>query len=393
MKTKIISALVLSVILLNSCDSKRNIEHINGLTILHLSGTPYEQGYAHGQLLQSEIDSTLSKWKKEVEQTHDTDLKSVIADFFESTKFIDDIRAHCPDLLDEVRGIADGSRIDFETILAFQLSEEMDAPITDKAAKHCTSVSINANDTNPTFLAQNMDPPYFLHGFPTLLHIIDKENNIESYVYTFPGFIGLTGINSESIGITCNSLSMLRHSEKGLPVSFIVRKILQQKNEADAFGYLESVPIGIPQCFTIGGKTEARCYECSAHEKRVFHPFGDKSITLHTNFAAINRDFSDQFINLLKTYGKTVDDPYFCPRYYLAYDKIIEADYQLNYAIIKSILSLTEPETEPISGEDTYGCIIMELSENPLLHIAPGKPDQTEFISITFQPVTVLSSR
>jgi hypothetical protein len=163
-----------------------------------------------------------------------------------------------------------------------------------------------------------------------------------------------------------------------------VRKILQQPSGADAFELIEKIPIGIPQCFVIGGKNEARCYECSANQKKLFYPFEKKEITLHTNFTIANRDFNQKFIDLLKEYGKTVDDPYFCPRYFLAYDKIIEANHNLDVETIKLILSLTEPEIHPISNEDTYGCLIMELSDYPILYISPGKPNENEFIKLTF---------
>lgn len=383
-KVKIIGLLLLFTGLLPGCHPKQTIERKGDLTILHLSGTAYQQGFAHGNLMKREISEILSRWKNEVELAWQADFESVVTRFFETTGYVNDITLQCPDLLDEIRGIADGSGFEYETILAFQLSEEIDVLSGESGGKHCTSLSINRKSHNPTWLAQNMDPPQFLHGFPTLLHLTDKESGIENYVYTIPGLIGLTGMNSAGIGITCNSLSMLNHSDRGLPVAFIVRTVLQQPGETEAFRFIETVPIGIPQCFTVGGPGEARCYECSVNRKSIFRPFAQQNITLHTNFAAINRDFNNRYINLLQEYGKSVDEPYFCPRYYLAYDKVVENDFHLDYASMRSILSLTEPEIQPISGEDTYGCLIMELSENPVLHIAPGKPDRTEFIRVTF---------
>ncbi|HPD96320.1 MAG TPA: hypothetical protein PLA24_10560, partial [Tenuifilaceae bacterium] len=74
-----------------------------------------------------------------------------------------------------------------------------------------------------------------------------------------------------------------------------------------------------------------------------------------------------------------------CPRYFLAYDKIIEANYNLNYQTIKNILSLAKPDIEPISNENTYGCLVMELSHSPILYISPGKPSEKEFIKLTFE--------
>jgi len=367
-----------------SCENKQRIEKIDNLTVLHLSGSPYERGLAHGQLLHQEIYQIISRWEKEVELINEDDFENVIDYFFKNTTYVDIIKKYCPDLLEEVYGISKGCGINYETILAFQLSEEIDCLSNEYKRKNCTSISKNRDRINPTFLAQNMDPPLFLHGNPTLLHIMDKDSDLESFIYTFPGFIGLNGLNSKGVGITCNSISMLNYSKHGLPVSFIVRSVLKQQHEQLAFNFLHEIPIGIPQCFTIGGIREAKCLECSKNSIKEFYPFKNKNVTLHTNFAAANRDFSQDFIDLLAENEKTIDDPYYCPRYFLAYDKIVESDFNLDYNNIKNILSLTEPEIQPISNEETYGCLIMELSEKPKLYLAPGKPDITDFILLEF---------
>ncbi len=384
MKKSSFLLIVVLLLAIYSCRDSKRTEKINNLTIIHSDGTPYERGLIHGQQLREEIDTIINRWKNIVEEEFEQDFDKVIKEFFKRTTYVEIIKKVCPDLLQEVYGISEGCGIKFETILAFQLSEEISALSNEMGDKHCTAIGINKTEMEPTYLAQNMDPEKFLHGFPLILHITDDKTKIESYVYTFPGFIGLDGLNSEGVAITCNSMSMLNYSKHGLPVSFIVRTVLEQPHEECAFDFIKDVPIGISQCFTIGGISQVKCFECSANQKKEYYPFKNKNIVLHTNFAAANRDFSNQFIQVLAEYGKTTDDPYYCPRFYLAYDKIQEVNYKLNYENIKSILSLTEPEVWPISNDDTYGCLIMKLDKNPTLFIAPGRPDKTHFIELTF---------
>ena len=214
------------------------------------------------------------------------------------------------------------------------------------------------------------------------MHFKKRGNQPESYVFTFPGFIGLCGL-SKNVAVTCNGISMLNHREDGLPVAFVFRSLLLQNNENEAFKFVQNIPHATPQCYTIGGTNSAKCFECSANSNVTFYPFVNNGITLHTNFANVNRNFNQKYIELLANYGKTVDDPYFCPRYFLAFDKIEETGFHLNWENIRAILSLTKPEIHPISNDETYGCLIMEMKENPVLHFAPGKPDETEFL--TFQ--------
>lgn len=371
------------LLFISGCRNNHYLEKQGNLTILTLNGTPFQRGFLHGKFLKVEIDTIIHRWRKEVEKNFKTDFNIVITSFFEKTIMVDTIKKYSPELLDEIRGIANGSKQNFLLILALQMSEEIEQAGDYLFSSKCTSISTSKTDTLPTIVAQNMDPPTFLQRFPTLLHMRDKKTKEENFVYTFPGFIGLCGM-SKNVAVTCNGMSMLNHRTDGLPVAFVLRSLLAQKNEMEAFNLVRQVPHATPQCYTIGGLSEAKCFECSANSMKVFNPFRDKSVTLHTNFAASNRDFNQNFINLLAEYGKTVDDPYFCPRYFLAYDEIEAVDFEMNVKNIQHILSLTIPEIHPISNEETYGCLIMEMKKKPILYIAPGKPNEAEFITIQF---------
>lgn len=178
-------------------------------------------------------------------------------------------------------------------------------------------------------------------------------------------------------------MSMLNSQQGGIPVAFVVRSVLQCENEEEAFLKIQTMNHATPQCYTIGGRKEAKCFECSANSVVEFYPYENRDVTLHTNFAAVNKDFNANYINLLSKYGKTTNDPYFCPRYFLLYDKIKDFGFDLNVENIKTLLSLTEPAAHPVSNQWTYGSLIMEMGEIPTLHLAPGKPHLTEFL--TFQ--------
>lgn len=376
--------LMIVILSMVSCKRFVEMEKIDDLTVLHLRGTAYDRGYVHGVTLHDEIQAIVERWKSEVKNAYKEDSDSVISRFFISTTYLDTIVKYCPQVLDEVRGIARGCGIEFQTVLAFQMSEEIAVLSDELQGRHCTSIGMVHSDSPSSFLGQNMDPPLFLHGNPVLLHYLKNGDVPESYIYTFPGFIGLTGLNANGIGVTCTSMSMLNHSRSGLPVSCILRTLLDQNCFQDACELMQRLPIAIPQCFTIGGIRDIKCFECSAHQKTEFYPFKDRKICLHTNFAVTNRDFNQHFIDVLAAYNKTVDDPYYCPRYFLAYDKIKDFNYKLNYDTIKCILSSSEPEMQPISNMYTYGCLIMQLTAKPKLYLAPGKPDSTDFVEFTF---------
>jgi hypothetical protein len=250
---------------------------------------------------------------------------------------------------------------------------------------HCTSIGKARTDSTPTILAQNMDPPQFLHGHPVVLHIIPGNGAPECYVFTAPGLLALAGMNERGVAVTCMGISMLNHSTHGLPVVSVVRKILSMPSLEQASSFLERTPVAIPQCFGVGGPEGVRCFECSASQLSEFYPFEGEEVVLHTNFSINNRDFNQEFIDLLGYYGKTVDDPYFCPRYFLAYDMIEEYRGNLDVERIESILRNPEPEMEPILNDNTLGTLIMKLDSEPAFFVAPGHREGEIFHRLTFQ--------
>ncbi len=384
-RTRMPVSLILLILLSSSCKNKSYLESQGELSILHLKGSPYERGQAHGLLLKEEINETISAWRQEVESEFSVEFDTVVSRFFSATSFQSDLKKSHPDLIREVLGLSQGAGLPFTTMLAFQLSEEMFTLLDQQARLHCTAIGIAKTDSTPTLLAQNMDPPPFLHGHAFVMHIIPKKNESESFVFTVPGLLGMTGLNKKGVGITCMSISMLNHAQSGVPVVAVVRDILRQVDLESAAAYLKSSSFAIPQCYTIGGPDGVRCFEVSANEQAEFYPFEEHNIVLHSNYSVHNRDFNPNYIKLLARYGKTTDDPYFCPRFFHAYDEIEACSRKLDADRIGKILRLPEPELESILNENTLGSLVMELDADPLLHIALGHQEGAKFHTLTFQ--------
>jgi len=98
----------------------KNLQIINGCEV------PFSLGFVHGKTLKIEIETILQRWKTEVEKNYHVKFETVIQTFFENTTMLDTIKKYCPELLEEVRGIAEGSKQKFKLILALQMSEEIE---------------------------------------------------------------------------------------------------------------------------------------------------------------------------------------------------------------------------------------------------------------------------
>jgi hypothetical protein len=112
------------------------------LKVLHLAGSAYERGVQHGRQLRSEIATLVSLWKDDLRKQAKTDPDSLIKSFLGETDFMPSIERWTPDLLDEVRGIAEGAGQPFETIFAFQLVDELWVFEDKRAADRCTSMGV-----------------------------------------------------------------------------------------------------------------------------------------------------------------------------------------------------------------------------------------------------------
>jgi isopenicillin-N N-acyltransferase like protein len=92
--------------------------------------------------------------------------------------------------------------------------------------------------------------------------------------------IGLMGVNSRGVGVCVNALSTLAHARSGLPVAFVVRRLLQAASADEAATWLRAFPHATGQHYLIADAGSVRSFEASPdgvfeyrseHERRVLH--------------------------------------------------------------------------------------------------------------------------
>src|SRR5204862_7422542 len=105
----------------------------------------------------------------------------------------------------------------------------------------------------PAFAAQNLDIPAEAHGFQVLLRVRDESRGLQTLVVTESGLVAAAGMNSARVAITCNTLLQLRPCRAGLPVAFVVRGVLMQKDQAAALAFLQGVPHASGQNYIVAG--------------------------------------------------------------------------------------------------------------------------------------------
>ena len=78
----------------------------SNLPILHLNGTPYENGFQHGKIMKNRIIELVGLWKNDIEKKYQISADIFITIFLDSTDYIPAIKKWTPDLLEEIKGIS-----------------------------------------------------------------------------------------------------------------------------------------------------------------------------------------------------------------------------------------------------------------------------------------------
>lgn len=192
-----------------------------GQLILLLQGSPYERGYQHGTLLKESI-------QKNVIQFIDNDgaKQHPKARLFKEK--LPTILPFIPDsILEELKGLSDGSSIAFEKILLLNLFPEM---------FHCSAISVQGDITidKKLYHVRALDYSIGKHLQNSAVLMVVKPSNGFAYMnVTYAGFIGcITGMNEKKIAIGEVGGAGYGYWE-GLPMAFLIKEALEHSSSLE----------------------------------------------------------------------------------------------------------------------------------------------------------------
>ncbi len=257
-----------------------------GFAALSLSGAPYDRGVAQGAALRPLIQSHLAAWLNALEVGGVGEPRAYVAEMLAATDFVTAIETHTPDLMAEVKGIAAGAEVPFDLLFGLQLLDEEWAHRvrSERAAgklEKCSSVGL-IGAGGQTWVGQTMDLGAYTDGHQALLSIADEGGRPGALVFTVAGMIGLMGVNAAGVAVCVNSLPQLPSGAQGLPVAFVLRRLLQAESAEEACVLVLGLPHATNQHYLIGGPGVVRSFEASCEAVTEFHP-PQAGRVLHTN--------------------------------------------------------------------------------------------------------------
>lgn len=195
------------------------------LKIVEVSGTYFEMGLQYGMACPE-----IKQMVQIMCQLLETDLEK-LKTFLAS--YLPVIQGYDRNLLDEIKGIAEGAKIDIEEIVLLSAWYEMSVFKSTTTLVGCTSFAAGGEATTDgeLIVGQNWDMGPALENMLVLL-IMKPNNGTNIMALTTVGALGLIGLNSAGISVNGNFLVHKDYTSPGgiVPHNVISRKTMGSRN-------------------------------------------------------------------------------------------------------------------------------------------------------------------
>lgn len=201
--------------------------------LFHATGSAQELGRLHGEQAKLKIKAFLA-WLCESLDVKEDELAR------RALRFRSLFEAHCPHLLEEVHGLADGAGINRDLALACQLRGELGATVSEG----CTTFVVGPRGTadGNVLIGQTSDMPAEMREFCYVLHL-EPDDRPETIMWTFGGMVGYHGLNSHGVAHFANSLGGGPAWKFALSHYPLKRLILEQPDLDSVRRLMSQVPV------------------------------------------------------------------------------------------------------------------------------------------------------
>ena len=236
------------------------------IEIFETDGAPRERGKAVGVGRREPIRSCLTAWLASLNEAGISDPEQYLSKMLYSTTFVESIQKHAPDLLDEILGIAEGARVDSSLLTAAQFMDEEWAYRNSIRGgvqpNKCSSLAVRSRDGD-VLIGQNMDLGGYTDGHQVVLRIGPSLTERGALIFTISSMISLMGVNANGVAVCVNALPQLPATPAGVPVAFVIRKLLQAATLSEAVSIIQTIPHATGQHYLIADPWEVRSFEAS----------------------------------------------------------------------------------------------------------------------------------
>jgi isopenicillin-N N-acyltransferase-like protein len=240
--------------------------------LIRASGPPLELGRRHGARAARPIRAFVDYLADSLGVTHAELCRRAL-------RFQPLFERYCPQLLDEIQGLAQGAEIDFALALAVQIRGELGL-VPDDA---CTSFVIGPRGTadGNILIGQTSDTPAEIEQFAYVLHL-EPDNRPPLLMWTFGGMLGYHGINAAGVGQFANSLGGGPAWKFALPHYPLKRLLLECTTASAALELFQTIPVCSNGNYVLCAEGEIADVELTSNGPQVLRDEG-RGFLAHAN--------------------------------------------------------------------------------------------------------------
>jgi len=258
----------------------------NGLRKIIISGNPLTRGRQYGEKAKSLIDKGVGKYQKAFKEASGVDWKKAL-DF--SRTFLKRIKEYDETILEEMKGIARGSKRSLEEILTINLRTEILYGLKKLQAKEgCTSFCALPEITREgnTILGQNWDYKPFAAETMFLLQV-NQDQGPDILTLVEAGQLARLGMNSAGVGICNNYIECEKdgmNMDRGVPTTLIRRRAFNQETYREAVGAIIHTPRSFSGNYLVAtAEGEGDATDLEATPETVYFLFPKDGLIVHSN--------------------------------------------------------------------------------------------------------------
>ena len=269
-------------------DKKHRMAHALGIPmntfltcpVLDLRGSPFERGRAHGAAVRDLVAGMVEAHFAflEFSARHvvglELDREKILR---VAGQFLPACERFAPWLVEEVRGIAEGSGLPFRAILSLNTFIDIadwvrPATAGNYAAGGCTTYGAGppATRDGEVYLGQNFDTKAAFEPFVVALRV-EADDAPPAWVASFAGVVGCAGINAAGLGVVINHLNMA-DARPGVPFTFAVRALLRETTTEAALASLARSERASGINYLVGDERALCTAETSATKFEILTP-------------------------------------------------------------------------------------------------------------------------
>jgi isopenicillin-N N-acyltransferase-like protein len=240
--------------------------------LIRAAGAPFELGRQHGALAADRIRAFVDYLAGSLGLDR-------LALRRRALKFQPLFERHCPHLVDEIRGLAQGAGIDFADALAAQIRGELGL-VPDGA---CTSFVIGPRGTadGTILIGQTSDTPAEIEQFAYVLHL-EPDDRPAILMWTFGGMLGYHGLNALGVAQFANSLGGGPLWKFALPHYPLKRLLLECQTFAGALDLFRTIPVSSNGNYVFCGEREFADVELTSDGPAILRDDG-RGFLAHAN--------------------------------------------------------------------------------------------------------------